>query len=209
VPLEEVYLVIAATFAGAKNYTIKAGANPPALNAGQGDLVIAINNTTKLVGPLTSARFVQKDGSLNVDVEAAATGTIAAIHVPRRLMADEKKESVTLVGEGGSEITMELPLPAVYVEQINKGTLVPADEKAAASWPMPVSSRAAAAATAPPRSRRAHACARGARRRPLAAKEASYRAREGARRRQRRGDRRRPATPSRVLRQAGPKGKGA
>jgi hypothetical protein len=82
-PLEELYLVIAATFAGAKNYTIKAGANPPALEAGQGDLVIAINNTTKLVGPFTSGRFAQKDGSLNVDVEAGATGTIAAIHVPR------------------------------------------------------------------------------------------------------------------------------
>lgn len=81
--LEELYLRINATFAGAKNYTIKAGANPPALEAGQGDLVIAINNAVKVVGPFSSQRFAQKDGSLNVDVEAAATGTIAAVHVPR------------------------------------------------------------------------------------------------------------------------------
>jgi hypothetical protein len=83
VPLEELYLVCAFTFAGAKNLTVKAGANPPALSAGQGDLVVAINNQTKLVGPFSSARFSQADGSLNVDVEAATTGTIAVIRMPR------------------------------------------------------------------------------------------------------------------------------
>jgi hypothetical protein len=47
-------------------------------------------------------------------------------------MADEKaKKSVSLVGEGGSPIEFDLPLAAVYIEQVNKGTLVPADEKAA------------------------------------------------------------------------------
>jgi hypothetical protein len=83
VTLEELYLEVNLTFAGAKNLTVKAGANPPALAAGQGDLVVAINNAVKLIGPFTSARFAQADGSLWVDVEAAATGTIKAIHVPR------------------------------------------------------------------------------------------------------------------------------
>lgn len=81
--LEEMYLRINLTFAGSKNITIKAGANPPALAAGQGDLVVAINNTTRVLGPFSSARFAQKDGSLWLDVEAAATGTIFAFHMPR------------------------------------------------------------------------------------------------------------------------------
>lgn len=81
--LEEFVLDVNFTFAGAKNLTIKAGAYPPALSQGQGDLVVAINNATRRVGPFSSARFAQADGSLWVDVEAATTGTIKAIHVPR------------------------------------------------------------------------------------------------------------------------------
>src|SRR3954469_7130198 len=65
VQLEELVLRVNLTFAGSKNVTIKAGANPPALSAGKGDLVVAINNTTKIIGPFTSERFVQKDGTLN------------------------------------------------------------------------------------------------------------------------------------------------
>lgn len=80
---EEIYLEINSTFAGAKNFTVKAGKNPPALEAGQGDLVVAINAAIKLLGPFTSGRFIQQDGSLWVDVEAAATGTIKAFRVPR------------------------------------------------------------------------------------------------------------------------------
>jgi hypothetical protein len=83
VELEEIVLRIDSTFAGAKNFTIKAGANPPALEAGQGDLVVAINAAKKFVGPFTSGRFAQADGSLWIDVEAAATGTITAFRVKR------------------------------------------------------------------------------------------------------------------------------
>lgn len=81
--LEEIFLEINSTFAGSKNFTVKAGANPPALEAGQGDLIVAINAAVRLVGPFTSGRFMQAGGSLWVDVEAAATGTIKAIHLPR------------------------------------------------------------------------------------------------------------------------------
>jgi hypothetical protein len=83
VPLEELVIDVNQTFAGAKNITIKAGANPPALAAGQGDLVIAINAATRRIGPFTSARFSQADGSLWIDLEAGTTGTIKAIHMPR------------------------------------------------------------------------------------------------------------------------------
>lgn len=80
---EELFIRIAATFAGAKNFTVLKGVSPPALEAGQGDLVVAINNATRWIGPLTSARFAQVDGSIHVDVESAATGTITAFVVPR------------------------------------------------------------------------------------------------------------------------------
>lgn len=83
VPHEELYLYIDSTFAGAKNFTIKAGVSPPALEKGQGDLVVAINAAKRLLGPFTSGRFMQADGSLWVDVEAAATGTIRAYRIPR------------------------------------------------------------------------------------------------------------------------------
>lgn len=85
-PLEELFIIIGATFAGAKNYTFKAGANPPADASGQGDLVVSCKNETKWVGPFTSARFVQSgtdSGKLFVDVAASATGTITAVVVPR------------------------------------------------------------------------------------------------------------------------------
>lgn len=80
---EELYLEINSTFAGAKTFTIKAGAYPPALSSGQGDLVITLNAAIGRCGPFTSARFKQADGSMWIDVAAGATGTIKAIHVPR------------------------------------------------------------------------------------------------------------------------------
>lgn len=80
---EELYLEINSTFAGAKTFTLKAGVSPPALSAGQGDLIITLNAAIGRCGPFTSARFVQADGSLWIDVAAVATGTIKAFHVPR------------------------------------------------------------------------------------------------------------------------------
>ena len=82
-PHEETYIHIDSTFAGAKTFTVKAGAKPPALEAGQGDLVVSINAAQRLLGPFTSGRFMQADGSLWLDVEAAATGTIRAYRIPR------------------------------------------------------------------------------------------------------------------------------
>lgn len=83
VPLEELFLEINSTFAGAKTFTVKAGANPPAEMAGQGDLAVSLNAAVGRIGPLTSARFIQADGSVWLDVEAGATGTVKAFHLPR------------------------------------------------------------------------------------------------------------------------------
>ena len=71
--------------AGAHNCIIRAGVNPPAFRAAIGDLTVSINATsTKWIGPLEAARFTQSDGSINVDFDAGATGTITAFLVPSR-----------------------------------------------------------------------------------------------------------------------------
>jgi hypothetical protein len=73
--------------------TIKAGDNPPALAAGQGDLVVTVAATTgaRYIGPLESGRFlkmlddasVAQGGSLYLDFETGMTGTIDVLLLPR------------------------------------------------------------------------------------------------------------------------------
>lgn len=69
------------------NITVKAGAYPPALAAGLGDLVVTVANSgTQWIGPFESGRFLQADGSMLVDVAAAVVpGTITAFRVPRNV----------------------------------------------------------------------------------------------------------------------------
>lgn len=86
---EEVILRITNTTASTKIATVKAGANPPADAAGQGDIAVSLTDgsstpTVAFVGPLTSARFIQADGSINVDVAASMTGKIACFAIPRK-----------------------------------------------------------------------------------------------------------------------------
>lgn len=84
IPLEEIVLRITQTDMSARVATIKAGDNPPALAAGQGDLTKSMaTNETWWVGPLTSARFAQDDGKLNIDLAASFAGTITAFRIPR------------------------------------------------------------------------------------------------------------------------------
>lgn len=84
-PTDLVLIRVANTFAGAKNVTIKAGANPPALEAGQGDLVVSVPASTgvRWFGPLVSGRFIQANGLINVDLEAGMTGTVTAYRIPK------------------------------------------------------------------------------------------------------------------------------
>jgi hypothetical protein len=67
-----------------QDITIKAGDNPPALAAGQGDLVVTVAATTgvQFIGPFESGRFVQSDGSMLIEAETV-DGTITALRVPR------------------------------------------------------------------------------------------------------------------------------
>lgn len=77
---EQTLLRVVATTAG--NLTILAGSNPPAIAAGQGDLVLAVGTSaTVWVGPLESGRFNQSDGSLIFESDQAFT--VTAFKVPR------------------------------------------------------------------------------------------------------------------------------
>lgn len=69
--------------AGPHICTIRAGVNPPAFRAPIGDLAVTVvNATTRWIGPLEAARFMQNDGSINVDFDAGTTGTITAFVSP-------------------------------------------------------------------------------------------------------------------------------
>lgn len=81
--LEEIVVKVANGATDAE-LTFLAGANPPALEAGLGDLVETVAaTTTRYFGPFTSARFAQSDGSLHIDVDNDANVTITAFHVSR------------------------------------------------------------------------------------------------------------------------------
>lgn len=87
-PLEEVVIRAVNTTASTKTLTVKAGDSPPADAAGQGDLVVSftagnVTPVVKYIGPLSSARYLQNDGTLNIDVAASMTGTIEAYVIPR------------------------------------------------------------------------------------------------------------------------------
>jgi len=87
VPCEELILRFANTNGSDRVATIVAGDSPPALSAGQGNLAVTVPATTGVVwvGPLESARFVQSDGSVNIDLAASFAGTVTAYRVPRNV----------------------------------------------------------------------------------------------------------------------------
>ena len=64
--------------------TIKAGDNPPAVRKGLGDLAITVPVTSgdKIV-VVESARFLQDDGSIQVDFAASMAGVISAVRLPK------------------------------------------------------------------------------------------------------------------------------
>jgi hypothetical protein len=78
-------LRVSNTDGSAHTLTIKAGEYPPAMAAGQGDLTVSIAATTgvQLIGPFESGRFIRRDGSMYIDVEASHAGTITALRIPR------------------------------------------------------------------------------------------------------------------------------
>lgn len=64
--------------------TIKAGVNPPAPRKGIGDLAVTVPATTgDVLLVLETARFLQADGSINVDFAASMAGIISAVRLPK------------------------------------------------------------------------------------------------------------------------------
>src|SRR5687768_718167 len=58
--------------------TVNAGDNPPAYAAGSGALVVTVAATSGIqyIGPFESGRFLQSDGTIEVDFESGMTGAI-------------------------------------------------------------------------------------------------------------------------------------
>jgi hypothetical protein len=63
--------------------TFKAGVNPPALRAGLGDLEVSLLKETDVLVVLETARFVQADGTINVDYATGLTGAISVLKIPK------------------------------------------------------------------------------------------------------------------------------
>lgn len=83
-PPEELIIEITQTDATARAATLVAGDNPPADAAGQGNVTQSIaQNAVWLIGPQTSARFIQSDGKIHIDLAASFAGTIRAYRIPR------------------------------------------------------------------------------------------------------------------------------
>lgn len=81
---EQTVLRVTNTSGADRIVTIKAGDYPPAWAAGLGDLAVTVAATTGVqwIGPFESGRFLQNNGTLEIDVVASHTGTITAFLVP-------------------------------------------------------------------------------------------------------------------------------
>ncbi|MGA4989876.1 hypothetical protein [Nonomuraea bangladeshensis] len=65
--------------------TVRAGDYPPAWASGQGDLAVTVAATTgvQYIGPFESGRFLQGNGSMEIDFETGMTGAIDVLLIPR------------------------------------------------------------------------------------------------------------------------------
>ncbi len=92
-PMDRLILeIINLTTSNALVATVKAGANPPSLDA-RGDLAITLSQTgtagdKQIIGPFDSARFLQADGTVNVQFAFAGgtpSATIRAYRLPKQV----------------------------------------------------------------------------------------------------------------------------
>ena len=85
IPLEEIVFRFTNTNGSDRVATIVAGDSPPALSSGQGNLDITVPATSgnMTVAGLESARFLQNDGTVLIDLAPSYAGTVVAERVPR------------------------------------------------------------------------------------------------------------------------------
>jgi hypothetical protein len=69
----------------ASTVTIKAGDNPPAFQAGMGDLAVVVGTSGvhREAIVVETARFNQDDGTINIDAAGFSAATITAYSFPR------------------------------------------------------------------------------------------------------------------------------
>jgi len=85
VPLEKVTIRLTNTNGTDRIATIKAGVSPPALSAGQGDLALTVPATSGdvTIAGLESARYLQADGTILIDLAASFAGAVRATRSPK------------------------------------------------------------------------------------------------------------------------------
>lgn len=100
---DSLVLYVQNTTASTKTVTVRAGTttgggavqpgtaatypNVPAFQSGKGDLTtgnLTATTGTAFIGPFDPARFVQQDGTLNIDFASGMTGTVWAVQLPKR-----------------------------------------------------------------------------------------------------------------------------
>lgn len=77
------FLLVYNAKAGAVVLTIQPGVYPPAEDTGLGALTFTITTTAfwTICGPFDASRFMQKDGSVQIDTDAASAGEMFAFEL--------------------------------------------------------------------------------------------------------------------------------
>lgn len=88
VPLENYVVRVKNTTSSTKTVTLKSSNVLPADPGGAGDLVLSLTDgsstpTVAWFGVSASSRYIQHDGTVNLDVASGMTGTITVFRVPR------------------------------------------------------------------------------------------------------------------------------
>jgi hypothetical protein len=84
-PLEDFVFRFTNTNGSDRVATIVAGDSPPALSAGQGSLNITVPATSgdMTVAGLESARYMQSDGTVHIDLAASYAGAVRVFRIPK------------------------------------------------------------------------------------------------------------------------------
>jgi hypothetical protein len=80
---ERLLVILNNTTAATKKFTIKAGESPPALRKGLGDLVVTMLEKTQQIVCIETARHANADGTVSLSFEAASTGFVSVVKLPK------------------------------------------------------------------------------------------------------------------------------
>ena len=88
-PLEEGFILVQNTYNGAKIVTVAVGDDPPADAQGLGALAVSVADgdasyAAEIIGPLSSSRFLQNNGTVRVTFAASMSGFIHYYQMSRK-----------------------------------------------------------------------------------------------------------------------------